>query len=169
VSLIHAYDPDWPAQAAFEADRWRGNIDGIVMVHHIGSTAVPGLPAKPIIDLMPVFESESAADAAQDVVEEFGFEWMGAFGLPGRRYARLFDSETGARKVHAHGYVAGHPDIARHLAFRDALRGNAALRAAYASVKGNCAARHPDGGAAYGDCKSGWIKKAEARALRERT
>lgn len=137
------------------------------MVHHIGSTAVPGLPAKPILDLLPVFETDAAADAARNGVVALGYEWLGEYGLPGRRYARLFDSATRARRVHAHAYVVGHPDIERHLAFRDALRGNAALRAAYTSVKADCAARHPDGGAAYGACKSGWIEKAERRAVKE--
>lgn len=166
MSLLHPYSQDWPAQAAAEADRWRGVVDGLVTIHHIGSTSVPGLPAKPIIDLLPVFASDADADAAHAPLAALGYEWMGAFGLAGRRYARLFDPETGARKTHAHGYVRGHPDIQRHLAFRDALRGNAALRAAYTSVKANCAARHPDGGDAYGSCKSGWIQKTEARALK---
>ena len=97
--------------------------------------------------------------------EALDFEWMGEYGLPGRAYARKSDPETGTRLVHAHGYADGHPDIVRHLAFRDALRENATLRAAYTSVKAACAARHPEGGAAYGTCKSGWIDKAEARAL----
>ncbi|QUJ77545.1 GrpB family protein [Sulfitobacter albidus] len=165
MSLIHAPDPAWPVQAETEAARWRAAVPGLVTVHHIGSTSVPGLPAKPILDLIPVFADDAAADAAQGAVEAMGYEWMGAFGLPGRRYARLFDPLTGARRVHAHSYVQGHPDIRRHLAFRDALRGNAALRAGYAAIKGACAARHPDGGADYGACKSEWIAKAEARAL----
>jgi len=166
MSLLAAPNTDWPGMAQVEADRWRAAIpEGLVTIHHIGSTSVAGLPAKPILDLLPVFETEAAADAAQRAIEALGYDWMGAFGLPGRRYCRLFDPETGQRRVHAHAYARGHPDIRRHLAFRDALRANAALRAAYSSVKAGCAARHPDGGAAYSACKSGWIAKAEARAL----
>ena len=67
--------------------------------------------------------------------------------------------------IHAHSYTIGHPDIPRHLAFRDALRSNASLRAAYTSVKASCAARFPDGGENYQACKSAWIDKAEQRAL----
>ncbi|MEM6371970.1 MAG: GrpB family protein [Pseudomonadota bacterium] len=165
MSLLVAHDPGWSAQATTEAQRWRTSVAGLITLHHIGSTAVPGLPAKPIIDLLPVFESEAAADAARGALETMGYEWMGAYGLPGRRYVRRDDPRTGARLFHAHAYADGHADIRRHLAFRDALRGNAALRAGYASVKGACAARHPEGGAAYGDCKSGWIAKTEAKAL----
>ena len=93
------------------------------------------------------------------------YEWMGEYGLKGLAYARKSDPKSGRRLFHVHCYSEGHPDIWRHLAFRNALRENAALRAAYTSIKAACAARHPDGGDAYGQCKSRWINKAEARAL----
>ncbi|RZW04024.1 MAG: GrpB family protein [Rhodobacteraceae bacterium] len=168
MSLIVAPDPAWPRLAAAEIARWREGVPGLVDVHHIGSTSVPGLPAKPILDLLPVFRDDAHRDDAQGPVERLGYEWMGEYGLAGRAYARADDAQTGARRVHAHGYAEGHPDIARHLAFRDALRENAALRAGYTSVKAACAARHPDGGADYGACKKSWIDQVEARAL-ERT
>ncbi len=144
------------------------NVPGLRCMYHVGSTSVSRLSAKPIIDLLPVFASASEQQAAQPMVEALGYEWLGEFGLKGRSYARRDDPETGVRLVQAHGYAEGHPDILRHLAFRDALRENAALRAAYTSIKAACAARHPEGGAAYGDCKSEWIKKTEARALERR-
>ena len=169
MSLLSPPDPAWAEAAASEIARWMIRVPGLIEVHHIGSTSVPGLPAKPILDLLPVFETAEARDAAREAVEELGYEWLGAFGLEGRAYCRLTDAETGRRQVHAHSYPEGHPDITRHLAFRDALRENAALRAAYASVKAACAARFPAGGAAYGDCKSGWINKTEAIALERRT
>jgi GrpB-like predicted nucleotidyltransferase (UPF0157 family) len=169
VSLIVAPDPEWPERAADEIARWTETVGGLVTIHHIGSTSVPGLPAKPIIDLLPVFEDVDAQAKAQAAVEGLGYEWMGAFGLPGRSYARLDDPQTGTRLIQSHGYPQGHPDITRHLAFRDALRANAALRAGYTSVKAACAARHPEGGAAYGACKSAWIDKTEALALERLT
>ena len=169
MSLLQAYDPKWAEDAAEACALWMTHVAGLVTVHHIGSTSVPGLPAKPIIDLLPVFETQEARDQARQSVETLGYEWMGAFGLEGRAYARKIDPETGRRLVHAHGYAEGHADIRRHLAFRDILRQNAALRAAYTSVKASCAARHPDGGPAYGDCKSGWIEKTEAIALERLT
>ncbi|MXQ07553.1 GrpB family protein [Alphaproteobacteria bacterium GH1-50] len=169
MSLLSPPDPEWPSQAAHEIARWRATVPGLVTVHHIGSTSIPGLPAKPIIDLLPVFTDDAARDDAGGAVQAMGYEWMGAYGLPGRAYCRLIDPETGIRRFHAHGYSQDHPDIRRHLAFRDALRDNAALRAAYTSVKAACAARHPEGGADYGACKSGWIDKAERRALERLT
>ena len=169
MSLIAAPDPAWKRTAAAEIDRWRAALPDIVSVHHIGSTAVPGLPAKPVIDRLPVFSDDAAKRAAEAVVRALGYEWLGANGLEGRAYARWLDPETGARRFHAHCYALGHPDIRRHLAFRDVLRVNGALRAGYASVKGACAARHPEGGEAYGACKSSWIDQVEARALERET
>ncbi|WP_293576740.1 GrpB family protein [Phaeobacter sp.] len=166
MTPLVAPDPGWPAQCHAEADRWReAGLTGLVQVHHIGSTAVPGLPAKPIIDMLPVFADMDALDAARPQIEALGYEWMGEFGLPGRRYCRRDDPQTGRRLFQAHCYVAGSGEITRHLAFRDALRDNASLRAGYSAVKGKCAALHPGDLSGYGDCKSGWIKKVEARAL----
>lgn len=165
MTLLVAPDSDWPERAADEIIRWRDTVGGLNTIHHIGSTSIAGMPAKPIIDLLPVFADQSAQLAAKDAVEALGYEWLGENGLEGRSYARLDDPQTGVRRIQAHCYASGHSDISRHLAFRDALRENAALRAGYASIKGACAARHPEGGAAYGACKSGWIDKTEARAL----
>lgn len=169
MSLIVAPDPEWPAMAQEEISRWmRADLPGLVEVFHIGSTSVPGLPAKPIIDLLPVFDTLDSADAARAGIEALGYEWMGAFGLPDRRYVRL-DDAAGQRRVQAHCYPQGSPEITRHLAFRDALRSNASLRAGYTSVKARCAALHPGDRDAYGDCKSDWVAKAEARALERLT
>lgn len=169
MSLLVAPDPAWRETARQEIERWHKNVPGVVAVHHIGSTSVPGLPAKPIIDLLPVFDRDETRENARSSVMELGYEWMGAYGLDSRSYARLIEPETGKRRVHAHGYTRGHPDIARHLAFRDILRENAALRAAYTSIKAACASKHRFGGPEYGDCKSRWIDKVEKRALERKT
>ncbi|NNE87426.1 MAG: GrpB family protein [Silicimonas sp.] len=165
MTFLVAPDPDWPNRAAREIARWKSAVKGLKTVHHIGSTSIPGMPAKQVIDLLPVFEDEKAQKAAQNAVEALGYEWLGTYGLEGRAYARLDDADSGVRQVQSHCYAEDHPDIRRHLAFRDALRSNGVLRAGYASVKAACAARHPEGGAAYGTCKSEWIDKTEARAL----
>ena len=164
--LIAPADAGWPALAQRECDRWRAaDLPGLLRIHHIGSTSVPSMPAKPVLDLLPEFQSLDALDAARPGNEGLGYVWLGEFGLAGRRYCRLDHPETGKRAVQAHAYVQGSPEITRHLVFRDALRGNASLRAGYASVKGKCAALHPGDARGYGDCKADWIQKVEARAL----
>ena len=161
---LAAPDPDWPTQAAAEAARWDG-IDGMKSIHHIGSTAVPGLIAKPILDLMPVFTDADAMEASRPDLERLGYEWMGAYGLPGRRYVRRDDPETGERLSQAHCYAEGHEDIRRHLAFRDALRSREDLRMAYGALKSRCASDYGHDAGQYADCKSDWIKRVEAEAL----
>ena len=151
-----------------EIARWLDAVPGILEMHHVGSTSVPGLVAKPVIDLLSVFASEHGADSARSDVEALGYEWLGSYGLPGRRYCRRDDPETGRRLVQVHAYAQGHADIARHLAFRNWLRGNEDHRDAYAAEKTRCAALHPNDRSAYGVCKAAWIDAAEDRALRER-
>ncbi|UWQ89317.1 GrpB family protein [Rhodobacteraceae bacterium M382] len=166
MSLLVAPDPDWPRQAQREADLWRSTgVLGLVAIHHIGSTAIPGLPARGIIDLLAVFHDLQACDAARPELEQLGYDWYGTLDRTGRRCLGRNDPDTGLRLFQAHCFSAGSPDIRRHLAFRDALVHNSALRAAYTAQKAHCAARHPDGGCDYGICKSAWIDKVEQRAL----
>ncbi|CAN4277226.1 GrpB family protein [Pseudoxanthomonas sp. LjRoot125] len=164
------HDPAWAERAQAEETRLREVLgDILVVVHHIGSTSIPGMPAKPVIDLIPVVRGLSALEAHRAGVEALGYEWCGEFGLPGRRYCRKDDPLTGGRLVQLHAYAEGDREILRHLAFRDFLRRDAALAAEYATEKMRCQRLHPDDSRAYSACKADWIRDVEARALRART
>ena len=112
---------------------------------------------------MPVFEGKAIPGHARSQLETLGYEWLGEHGIAGRGFARRPLGNGPATKMHAHCFPAGHKAIERHLSFRDVLRANAALRAAYVSVKAAAAGRHPEGGAAYQAEKDGWIGKVLAR------
>jgi GrpB-like predicted nucleotidyltransferase (UPF0157 family) len=160
------HDPDWARVAEAEARRLAEALGPcLVTVHHVGSTAIPGIHAKPILDLIPVVGSLAALDARQTEIEAQGYEWWGELGLRGRRYCTKADRATGRRIVQLHCYGEGSPEIIRHLAFRDYLRAEPDIAAAYDRVKADCRSRHPDDSHAYGDCKEAWIKQAEADAL----
>jgi GrpB-like predicted nucleotidyltransferase (UPF0157 family) len=163
---LHTHDPNWSCLANVEA-QFLGATMGpnLKMVHHVASTAIPGIRAKPILDLIPVVESLAELDSRQAAMEALGYEWWGELGLPGRRYCTKADKETGCRTVQLHCYAFGSPEITRHLAFRDYLRAHPAFAAEYDRVKAGCQRLHPNDSHAYGDCKEPWIRNAELIAI----
>lgn len=167
---IEAYDPAWADLAASEIARWKTALgDALVEVHHIGSTAVPHLSARPVIDLIPVIAPGVDPDSLRDQVHTMGYEWLGENGLPRRRYCRRSCPTTGKRLMQAHCWPEGDSEIDRHLAFRDALRADPMLLAAYEARKRHCASLHLRDLPGYGRCKSDWIDTVETRALRSRS
>jgi GrpB-like predicted nucleotidyltransferase (UPF0157 family) len=162
---IVPYDPAWPGVAAAEAARLAEALGATaVVIHHIGSTSVPGLSAKPTIDLMPLVTDLDAVDAARPRVEALGYQWRGEFFLPGRRYCPK-DDAAGNRLFNVHIYRQDNPGVPRHLAFRDYLRAHPTEAAAYEAEKRRAAALHPDDTLAYNAEKNDWIQACEARAL----
>jgi dephospho-CoA kinase len=166
---IVAPDPAWPAQAARLIARIRHAVGAGAAVSHIGSTAVPGLPAKDIIDLMLAVPTLAEADALADRLGQAGFprrlgEWVdNARGRPGQTWPkRMHGTADPGRPVHLHVRVAGSPGWRFALLMRDHLRAVPAAREAYAAAKQRWAAEHDDR-LAYGEAKEPWFDE-EARA-----
>ena len=161
------HDPQWAEEASVEEARILGAVwPAIVEMHHVGSTAIPGIAAKPIIDLVGVAPDLAVIEAARPQIQQLGYAWHGEYGLEGRRFCTLSDPVTGLRRFHLHCYAAGDHSIQRHLAFRDYLRARPQVAAAYQQMKRECAARHPDNSHDYTECKDRWIKRVEAEALK---
>ena len=162
--VVVAYNPDWPRIAAAYAERLQVLGSSLVTVHHIGSTAVPGLAAKPIIDLMPLVTDLTELDRQRRRIETLGYMWHGELGIPGRRYCTLAD-EAGVRAVQLHFFKADSPHAERHIAFRDYLRAHPAAASEYAIEKRRAQILHPTNSHAYADEKGTWIRATETKAL----
>ena len=157
------YDPAWPE--AFEAEKLvleKALGDAAVRIHHIGSTSVEGLAAKPIIDILLEVVSLEALDAVSNQVEAHGYEGLGEFGIERRRYFRKGGDE---RTHQIHAFPAGDPHVARHVAFRDYLRAYPDVCEEYVAVKRKAASSYPEDVMNYNDGKDGFIKEHEAKAL----
>jgi GrpB-like predicted nucleotidyltransferase (UPF0157 family) len=166
VELV-PHSPHWTEMAAAETRALKAALgDVLVTVEHIGSTSIPGIMAKPIVDLIPIVTSVEALDGANPRVTALGYECLGEFGLPGRRYCRKNDPATGKRQFQLHCYAKGSPEIARHLAFRDYLRAHPAKAKEYEAEKIRAAALHPDNTLDYNAEKNDWIKATEIVALK---
>ena len=162
---VVSHDPNWSGSFAEEARRIGDALSVVVVrIHHIGSTAVPGTKAKPIIDVLMEVTSVAALDEKVALMETLGYEAMGECGIPGRRYYRRNDS-AGTRTHQIHAFAAEAADVARHLAFRDYLRAHPSVARDYGELKERLAAEHPRDIEAYMDGKDAFVKEHEARAM----
>ncbi len=163
VNLV-AYNPDWPQMAAGYSEQLRVLGSTLVAVHHIGSTAVPGLAAKPIIDLMPLVTGLTDLDGKRACVEALGYTWHGELGMPGRRYCTLSDHDD-VRIAQLHFFEADSQQATRHITFRDYLRAYPEVARAYEREKYRARDLHPADSHAYTDEKAPWIQDVEVKAL----
>jgi GrpB-like predicted nucleotidyltransferase (UPF0157 family) len=158
------YNSEWAQQFQQEAAHIsRVFGDELVEIHHIGSTSVPGLQAKPIIDMLPLVRSIERVDSYNEAMDDLGYEAMGELGIPGRRYFRKGGDD---RSHQAHVYQVSSPHIERHLAFRDYLRAHPAVAAQYGELKAALALRFPEDIYGYMDGKDAFIKETERQAVR---
>jgi GrpB-like predicted nucleotidyltransferase (UPF0157 family) len=157
------HDSAWAGMAAAEIARIAPAVgETLIRIEHIGSTAIPGIAAKPTVDLMPVVRLLPVLDTRREAVEALGYLWRGEFGIAGRRYC--VREQDGRRLFHVHFYEDGSPQIATQLAFRDYLRTHRNEALAYEAIKREAAAAHPDNSLKYNDHKSGWIRACQERA-----
>jgi GrpB-like predicted nucleotidyltransferase (UPF0157 family) len=162
---IDPYNPDWPNQARLLANQLKQALnENLLIVEHIGSTSIPGLSAKPVIDLIPIVKDLTTLDTQQQLIKDLGYQWFGEFGIMGRRFCSL-TSPAGKRLVHLHFFQKDAENIRRHLAFRDYLRAHPPIAKDYEQEKKRAAALHPNDSLAYNDEKAAWVQKHEKEAL----
>ncbi len=147
------YDPSWPT--VFEAERTRlaPLLEG-AEIHHIGSTAVPGLAAKPIVDMIAVVDSYELPIAR--LVDDAGYQYPRAFNATLTKRRFLCYPRADWRTHHMH-LIDDRDELTRYLRFRDRLRADPALARRYETLKRELAERHRHDREAYTEGKSEFV------------
>ncbi len=161
--VIVAYDPTWPTRFETAACELRETVGALlVAIEHVGSTAVPGLAAKPIIDMMAFVPRFVDGFTTVTPLVARGWESLGEYGIPGRHYFRRRRGGRATHHLHMFGVDPQHPRP--EIVFRDYLRLHADVAAEYATLKSALAARHRNDREAYTEGKTAFIREALRRA-----
>lgn len=161
---IFPYDPAWPA----EFERERASVARILgenarLIEHMGSTAVPGLPAKPVIDVIVLVDDLAAARSGVPALEATGYSFWADNPDKSKLFLVRGLPPAQRRTHHLHIYTDA-DEVRRHLVFRDFLRANPDAAAAYLALKQDLAARHRDDREAYTSGKQSFIDALVAGA-----
>lgn len=151
---IVAYDPTWPAAFETERERLAPLLDG-VEIHHFGSTAVPGLAAKPVVDMIALVPDLDTPIAA--LVGRAGYEFPRAFNAT-LTHRRFLCYPTASHRTHHLHLVDQRKELERRLRFRDRLRADQQLAQEYMAIKRALAERHRDDREAYTEAKSEFVR-----------
>lgn len=163
VNLLVPYDPEWPRLFEIERQRLVAALAGVFEgIEHYGSTAVPGLAAKPIIDILVGVRPLARWRECHDPLLALGYDYAADAGVPGHHiFGRGRDRTERTHLLHVVEF--GGPSWAPNLAFRDALRSDASLRASYLANKQQAVADAPGSRANYNIAKGAFIADAKAR------
>jgi GrpB-like predicted nucleotidyltransferase (UPF0157 family) len=161
---IVEYDAGWPALAAAEIGRIEQALGGVaVRLEHVGSTAVPGLASKPILDLQLSVDAIEPLERYSEALERLAYLFVTAPESPD--YHLFAKPPERPRTHHLHVCAAGSEHEFRHVAVRDFLRAHQDEAARYAELKRDVAERHPQDRLAYIAGKEAYVTALEHRAL----
>ena len=161
ITLVD-YDPQWPALFQREAERVRDALnDRVLRIEHVGSTSVPGLAAKPIIDIVLAVTDTANEEAYVPALEASGYTLR--IREPNFHEHRMFKGPDTDTNLHC--YSNGCPEVEKMLLFRDWLRANRADRVLYESTKRYLAARTWKYVQDYADAKTAIVDEIFARVL----
>lgn len=157
------HNPAWSDHFQAEAEKLVAIFGPeVVAIHHMGSTAIPGIQAKPVIDILLEVKDIEHVDGFNDEMRRQGYTPNGEFGIPGRRYfSRVIDT---IHTHHVHAFQSGHPEIARVLNFRDYLRVHPDEARAYSHLKEGLAQNFRTDPEGYTNAKSEFIRAIDEKA-----
>jgi GrpB-like predicted nucleotidyltransferase (UPF0157 family) len=161
--IVTAYQPSWRENYELEAAQLKSIFGGeLIEIHHIGSTSIPGMDAKPIIDILMVVHDIRKIDAYNNKMQHAGYIPKGEYGIPGRRF--FIKGDELHHTHHLHVFQQRHADIARHINFRDYLIAHPEEASKYARLKKKLAVRHHLDIESYQAGKEQFIKQVDQKA-----
>lgn len=162
--IIVPYDPDWPRKFEKEKKLIEKTLGSYITggVHHIGSTAIPGLSAKPIIDILVGVESLEISKSCIDLLSKIQYHY---FPYKTESEHWLCKPSPTHREYHLHLIPTNHKDFKAKLVFRDYLRSHQKVRNAYGKLKIKLAEQFGNDREAYTEAKTEFVKSILAKAL----
>lgn len=156
------YDSKWKEKYLKESEKIANLMkDEIVDIHHIGSTSIPGIYAKPVIDILVEVKDINSVDKYNNNMEELGYKAVGEGGIEGRRY---FFKGLYKRTHHVHVFEIGNPEIKKHLNFRDYMIAHPEEAKAYEQLKKELSIKFRYDSKGYCDGKDSFIKDIDRKA-----
>ena len=157
------HDPNWSELFKAEADKIAAILrQEVIAIHHIGSTAIPNISAKPIIDILVEVHDIEKIDDFNDEMMGLAYQPKGEFGIPGRRF--FVKGNASARTHHAHIFQNGDPKVELYLSFRDYMIAHSEEAQAYSRLKEELAQKFPEDIESYIEGKDGFIKEMNRKA-----
>ncbi|MED0961516.1 hypothetical protein COJ48_04550 [Bacillus cereus] len=160
--VVVPYENHWSEKFQMEAERLKLAMPEMVKIYHIGSTSVPGLAAKPIIDMIMEVDSIERVDHWNKQFDELGYIVKGENGISGRRF--FIHGTEEKRSYHLHVFEKGNSEITRHLAFRDYMMAHCEEAEAYATLKKELAEKYTYDGTLYTEGKDEFVRNVDEKA-----
>jgi GrpB-like predicted nucleotidyltransferase (UPF0157 family) len=158
------HNPSWHSLFETESKKIATALaDNFIAIHHIGSTSIETIYAKPIIDILVEVKSIDRVDGQNSEMENLGYECMGEFGIEDRRFF-LKDNPVGIRTHHVHVFEVDSAQTSRHLSFRDYLNAHLDKAQAYSILKQGLAQKYPYNIQEYIEGKDTFIQEIDRQA-----
>jgi len=159
---VASYNPNWKNMYKEESGKIKNILNDIIIdIHHIGSTAIPGIIAKPVIDILVEVKDIEGVDQYNHKMEELGYEAMGEYGIPKRRFFRRGGNN---RTHHIHIFQTGNEEIERHINFKEYLIAHPDKGREYSKLKEELVNKYTYDVENYTNSKNDFIKEIDRKA-----
>jgi len=159
---VVSYNSNWKGMYKEEEEKIKNVFSDIIIdIHHIGSTAIPGIKAKPVIDILVEVKDIEVVDQHNHKMEELGYEAMGEYGITKRRFFRKGENN---RTHHIHIFQVGNVEIERHINFKEYLIAHPDKGREYSKLKEKLTNKYTYDVENYTNGKSDFIKEIDRKA-----